>query len=75
MPVDFFPTLVDMAGLPPCNEDLSGVSLGPVLRDPPSKGAGSGQKYLPPTNKCPDLYKFSGYIDWYLPYISIVQQN
>ena len=32
MSVDFFPTLVEMAGLPPCPEELSGVSLGPALR-------------------------------------------
>ena len=44
MSVDFFPTLVEMAGLPPCTEDLSGVSLGPVLREPPTAGAGQGRK-------------------------------
>ena len=43
--VDFFPTLVDMAGLPPCEEGLSGVSLGPVLRQPPLSGTGVGKKY------------------------------
>jgi hypothetical protein len=45
MSIDFFPTLVDMAGLPPCTEELSGVSLGPVLRNPPKSGVGVGQKY------------------------------
>ena len=39
------PTLIDLAGLPACTEDLSGVSLGPVVRNPPVTGTGVGQKY------------------------------
>ena len=37
--------LIDLAGLPPCDEDLSGISLGPVVRNPPTTGTGIGQKY------------------------------
>eukprot|EP01051_Picozoa_sp_SAG22_P009530 SAG22_NODE_800_length_7109_cov_47.259058_6_plen_237_part_00 len=45
MSIDFFPTLVEVAGLPACTEDLSGISLGPVLRAPPTAGTGAGQRY------------------------------
>ena len=45
--VDWMPTLIDLAGLPPCRElgDTNGVSLAPVLRDPPLSGTGVGKKY------------------------------
>ena len=37
--------LIALAGLPPCDEDLSGISLGPVVRNPPTTGTGVGQEY------------------------------
>jgi hypothetical protein len=41
------PTLIDLAGLPPCAElgTTNGQSLGAVLRDPPLSGTGVGKKY------------------------------
>lgn len=40
--VDLFPTLVDLAGLPPApaHEELAGISLAPVLSAPPKSGTG-----------------------------------
>ena len=43
--VDIMPTLIELAGLSACEENLSGVSLGPVIRQPPLKGTGIGHKY------------------------------
>ena len=43
--VQCFRRLIDLAGLPPCDEDLSGISLGPVVRNPPTTGTGVGQEY------------------------------
>ena len=45
--VDWMPTLIELAGLPPCVElgTTNGMSLAPVLRDPPLNGTGIGKKY------------------------------
>lgn len=41
------PTLIDIAGLPPCTElgTTNGQSLGPVLHNPPLNGTGVGKQY------------------------------
>lgn len=41
------PTLIDLAGLPPCVElgSSNGLSLAPVLRNPPLSGTAVGKKY------------------------------
>jgi hypothetical protein len=48
--VDWMPTLIDLAGLPPCEElgTTNGVSLAPILRDPPLNGTGAGKKVREP---------------------------
>ena len=43
--VDIMPTLIEFAGLPPCTEDLSGQTLGPVIRNPPATGTGVGKAH------------------------------
>ena len=43
--VDIMPTLIELAGLPPCTEDLSGQTLGPVIRNPPATGTGVGKAH------------------------------
>ena len=45
--VDWMPTLIDLAGLPPCEElgTTNGVSLSKVLHNPPLNGTGVGKKY------------------------------
>lgn len=45
--VDWMPTLIDLAGLPPCLElgNSNGVSLSPVLHNPPTNGTGVGKQY------------------------------
>ena len=43
--VDIMPTLIEFAGLPPCTEDLSGQTLGPVIRNPPVTGTGVGKAH------------------------------
>ena len=59
--VDWMPTLIELAGLPPCVElgDTNGVSLVPVLRDPPLNGTGVKRYAFSQFPRCNCTYESS----------------
>ena len=59
--VDWMPTLIELAGLPPCVElgDTNGISLVPVLRDPPLNGTGVKRYAFSQFPRCNCTYESS----------------